>query len=111
MTGRELYCCGTAITEFNTILGTVGGDQEKQRAIDFLRRVKVVPDQMSERSKLNIMGNIKLRSLTIFGTGDSLQAVTVTANSGFVRSAKSQVTYFLYLPHLFRNINIIVNIT
>jgi hypothetical protein len=85
--------------EFHSILLTVGGDQERQRAVDFMRRLKIVPDQMSERSKLDIVGNIKLRSLTIFGTGDTHQAVTVTANSGFVRSAKTQVTNFHYFKY------------
>ena len=27
----------------------------------------------------------------VFGTGDALQAVTVTANTGFLRAAESQV--------------------
>jgi hypothetical protein len=93
--GRELYCSEMAFKEFKTILETVGGLQEQRRAVDFLHRVKVVPDQISERSKtLQVIGHIKLRSVTIFGTGDSIEAVTVTANTGFVRSAKSQVIYF-----------------
>lgn len=74
---------------------TVGGFQEQRRACEFLQRVKVVPDQISERSKtLQVIGNIKLRSVTIFGTGDSIQAVTVTANTGFVRSAQAQVRHY-----------------
>ena len=33
---------------------------------------------------------IKERSLAIFGTGDHLKVLTVTANSGFVRAARGQ---------------------
>lgn len=40
---------------------------------------------------LTVSGNIKQRSVVIFCTGDAIQAVTVTSNSGFVRSARSQV--------------------
>jgi hypothetical protein len=70
----------------------VGGKEEKQRAQEFLNRVTVVPDQLTERVKsLCLSGNIKSRSLAIFGTGDFLEAVTVTANYGFLRSAKTQV--------------------
>jgi len=98
--GRELCCCQTALLEFQSILNTVGGPQEKQRAEEFLKRVTIVPDEMSLRSKsLTIVGNIKLRSLTIFGTGDFIEAVTVTANSGFVRSAISQGVEFPVFLH------------
>jgi hypothetical protein len=78
--------------EFQSILSTVGGQAEQYRAVEFLKRITVVPDHMSERSKsLDIIGNVKLRSLTIFGSGDYYEAVTVTANFGFVRSARTQV--------------------
>jgi hypothetical protein len=80
------------LREFQSILSTVGGPEEKARAAIFIERIKVVPDQMTERMKsLSVSGNIKSRSLLIFGTGDTIEAVTVTANSGFVRSAKTQV--------------------
>jgi len=72
-------------------LSTVGGEEEKERAAELLKDITVVPDQMSERvQSLAVTGNIKGRSLVIFGTGDAIQAVTVTANSGFIRSAKTQ---------------------
>jgi len=94
VSGRQLYCCQTALREFQSILSTVGGPEEKLRAIDFIKRITIVPDQISQRTKsLSVSGNIKTRSLLIFGTGDTIQAVTVTANSGFVRSAKTQVQY------------------
>lgn len=100
--GRKLYCCETALKEFHGILSTVGGPAEKERARNFLSTVTIVPDQMTERVKsLCVSGNIKYRSLVIFGTGDTLEAVTVTANTGFVRSAKTQVIiYALNIIHV-----------
>lgn len=90
--GRELHCCETALSEFRSILSTVGGPEEKERAEEFIRRITIVADQVSDRvQSLYVSGNIKNRSLVIFGTGDTLKAVTVTANSGFVRAAKTQV--------------------
>jgi hypothetical protein len=98
--GRELYCCETAMKEFQSILDIVGGPEEKARAAEFLKNVKVVPDSVSERTKsLPIGGHIKKRSLIIFGTGDFIQAVTVTANFGFVRSARSQGVDFPVFLH------------
>ena len=34
---------------------------------------------------------VKHRTKIIFGTGESLKAITATANSGFVRAAENQV--------------------
>lgn len=63
------------------------------RAAKFLKeRVTIVPDQITEKGRmLTVSGNIKERSVVIFCTGDAIQAVTVTSNSGFIRSARSQV--------------------
>ncbi|CAG7833386.1 unnamed protein product [Allacma fusca] len=98
--GRELYCCETAMKEFQSILSIVGGPDEKIRAEKFVETIKVVPDCVSERAKsLVVGGHIKKRSLVIFATGDAIQAVTVTANSGFVRSAKSQGVDFPVFLH------------
>ncbi|CAF5192601.1 unnamed protein product, partial [Rotaria magnacalcarata] len=48
----------------------------------------IVPDCLSERSAV-IQESVKIkpRTKTIFGTGDHLRAVTMTANRGFVRAA------------------------
>ena len=43
----------------------------------------MVPDQISHRlQQLHLTGKIKDRSRAIFGTGDSLRVITITANSG-----------------------------
>ena len=43
------------------------------------------------QDKLPLAGRVKKISRLIFGTGEALKAVTITANSGFVRAAKNKV--------------------
>jgi hypothetical protein len=65
-----------------------------------IKRISVVPDQPSERAlKLVTSSKINSRSLTIFGTGDTLKAITMTANSGFVRAANNQGVKFSVFIH------------
>ncbi|KAJ8272736.1 hypothetical protein GJAV_G00092850 [Gymnothorax javanicus] len=102
MQGKELFACQSAVHDFRVILDTLGGPGEKARAEQLLSRLKVVPDNPSERTqRLVTSSKVNRRSLTIFGTGDSLRAVTMTANSGFVRAAANQgvrYTVFIHQP-------------
>lgn len=103
ITGKKLYACQTAVKSFQTILDTLGGDSECTRAKDLMERVTIVPDNPSFRTEsLPNTGKIKDRSKIIFGTGDSLQAVTLTANSGFVRAAQHQGVLFAVHIHASR---------
>ncbi|XP_016342841.1 UPF0415 protein C7orf25 homolog [Sinocyclocheilus anshuiensis] len=99
MKGKELFACHSAVEDFRVILDTLGGPGEKSRAKELLARLKVVPDQPSERTKrLVTSSKVNHRSLMIFGTGDTLQAITMTANSGFVRAAANQgVRYSVFI--------------
>ncbi|XP_056600142.1 UPF0415 protein C7orf25 homolog [Triplophysa dalaica] len=99
MEGKELFACHSAVKDFRVILDTLGGPGEKARAEELLARLKVVPDQPSERTKrLATSSKVNHRSLMIFGTGDTLLAVTMTANSGFVRAAANQgVRYSVFI--------------
>ncbi|XP_052133433.1 UPF0415 protein C7orf25 homolog [Frankliniella occidentalis] len=99
--GRELFCCSTAYKDFQSIIATLGGPAEKKRAEILLQRISVVPDQISKRTDqyLKEGGKVKARSRKIFGTGDELRAITVTANEGFVRAAKSQGLSYAVLVH------------
>ncbi|XP_020318778.1 UPF0415 protein C7orf25 homolog [Oncorhynchus kisutch] len=99
MAGKELYACQSAVNDFRVILDTLGGPGEKVRADELLRRLRVVPDQPSERTqRLTASSKVNPRSLMIFGTGDTLRAVTMTANSGFVRAAANQgVRYSVFI--------------
>lgn len=96
---KEWFVCRTAVEDFQTILDTLGGDNEKKRAKELLEKCKVVPDQPSLRSQtLPQTGKIRDRSKVIFGTGDQLKCVTVSANSGFVRAAEHQgIVFAVYL--------------
>nr|XP_020466107.1 UPF0415 protein C7orf25 homolog [Monopterus albus] len=99
MAGKELFACHAAVSDFQLILDTLGGPGEKDRAQKLLARLHLVDDQPSERT-LRLMPSAKInqRSLMIFGTGDSLRAVTMTANSRFVRAAANQgVRYSVFI--------------
>lgn len=107
-----MYCCQTAKDNFINIVETVGGPTEKIRAEELLKRLTILPDdadskdtvenddfqdifdkvQYTEEKALKVGGKIKKRSLIIFTFGDRIQAVTVTANDGFVRAAKQQAS-------------------
>ncbi|XP_053508122.1 UPF0415 protein C7orf25 homolog isoform X1 [Ictalurus furcatus] len=99
MEGKELFACHSAVQDFRTILDTLGGPGERERAEKLLARLTVVPDQPSERTqRLVASSKVNHRSLMIFGTGDTLRAVTMTANSGFVRAAANQgVRYSVFI--------------
>lgn len=99
MQGKELFACRAAVHDFQVILDTLGGAGEKERAQKLLARLHVVDDQPSERTlRLTPSAKVNRRSLMIFGTGDSLRAVTMTANSRFVRAAANQgVRYSVFI--------------
>ncbi|XP_063318689.1 UPF0415 protein C7orf25 homolog [Pelmatolapia mariae] len=99
MEGKELFACRAAVHDFQVILDTLGGPGEKERAQKLLARLHVVDDQPSERTlHLTPSAKINRRSLMIFGTGDWLRAVTMTANSRFVRAAANQgVRYSVFI--------------
>ncbi|XP_033021620.1 UPF0415 protein C7orf25 homolog [Lacerta agilis] len=100
MKGKELFACESAVKDFQVILETLGGAGEKSRALLLLERINVVPDQPSERAlRLVPSSKINSRSLAIFGTGDALKAITMTANSGFVRAAANQGVRFSVFVH------------
>lgn len=100
MEGKELFACESAVRDFQSILETLGGPGEKERAALLVKRINVVPDQPSDRA-LGLVASSKInsRSLAIFGTGDTLKAITMTANSGFVRAAANQGVRFSVFVH------------
>ncbi|KAM6918687.1 UPF0415 protein C7orf25 homolog [Xenentodon cancila] len=100
MEGKELFACHAAIQDFQLILDTLGGPGEKERAQKLLARLQLVEDQPSERTmRLTTSAKINRRSLMIFGSGDSLKAVTMTANSRFVRAAANQGIHYSVFIH------------
>ena len=98
--GKKLITCQSAMDDFKTILFTMGGDGEKARAEELFERIEVVPDQISDKVKaLKTGGKVRERSKCIFGTGDALQVLTVSANSGFIRAAQSQHIHLAVISH------------
>ncbi|KAM9316609.1 UPF0415 protein C7orf25 homolog [Gastrophryne carolinensis] len=100
MEGKELFACESAVKDFQAILETLGRPNERERAETLIKKITVVADQPSERAlKLAISSKINRRSVSIFGTGDNLKAITMTANSGFVRAANNQGVKFSVFIH------------
>lgn len=67
MAGRKLVCCETAHRDFLEILQTVGGETEKQRASEMLKRVSVVSDNPSPKAvALEKTSKIKERSKVLY---------------------------------------------
>ncbi|XP_069110453.1 UPF0415 protein C7orf25 homolog [Argopecten irradians] len=61
--GKELYACQTAWDDFETILNTLGGPEEKKRARLLRKKVTIVSDQPSQRTQdLPETGKIRLRT-------------------------------------------------
>ena len=48
--GKQLICCESAIRDFKTILGTLGGVSERERGEELISRMAVVPDQQSSKT-------------------------------------------------------------
>lgn len=100
---KQLICCRTAYDNFQEILHTVGGPQEKVRAGEFFKTVKIVEDDPAFYAlELEESASIKHRSKVIFGTGETLQAITATANTAFVRAAVNQGVRFSAYFHASR---------
>ncbi|XP_066933501.1 UPF0415 protein C7orf25 homolog [Clytia hemisphaerica] len=101
--GKELVCCQTAYNNFQEILKTVGGTMEKGRAKELFDRVTLIPDDPAFYAmELDESASIKERSKIIFGTGETNQAITTTANTAFVRAAVNQGIKFSSYFHASR---------
>ena len=63
---RQLVCCASAMTDFRTILGTLGGPGERERGEELISRIQVVPDQTSLKTeRLATSGNISLVRVSV----------------------------------------------
>eukprot|EP00741_Cyanophora_paradoxa_P003638 tig00000093_g3535.t1 len=103
LAGRELVACASAVDQFRKVLAIAAGPRERARAEEFLRRVRTVPDCVSPRAAaLREVGRCRALQKAVFGTGDSLGAVTVTTNSGFVRVAVAAGAPFDVFVHATR---------
>lgn len=66
-----------------------------------MQRVQVLPDteHPGELERLQFGGKIKARSVQIFSFGLAHRALTVTANEGFIRSARMQGVHIPSFVH------------
>lgn len=97
---KELVVCCRAAKEFEDILNVVGGPEERVRGTALLAKCTQVPDQPSPMAlDLHESRRIKARQKVVFGTGDHLQAITLTANVSFVRAAQDQGAHFAVFTH------------
>lgn len=88
--GKQLICCETAVKSFDDIIDLLAGPSEKTRAEEFKKQMLVLPDLDNPEAVINIelSSQIKERSRKIFAFGIYHEAVTVSSNVGFKRSAK-----------------------
>ncbi|KAJ9458871.1 hypothetical protein DIPPA_70122 [Diplonema papillatum] len=100
LAGKQVFICETAKREYENILEQVAGSAEKRRALEFMQHVQVYPDHPSEQAQqLTESARVKKRQKVIFGTGDTLRAITVTANVQFVQAAADQGVHFTVFVH------------
>ena len=79
LSDKELYICETALSDFRSILSTVGGDSECKRAELLLSRVTVIPDAVSPRiAELQVSAKIKERAKVKIFAYVTNQEITIT---------------------------------
>ena len=98
--GKNMVMTETAANEFRKIVNGAGGVLEQSRAERFLERVTIIPDNPSARAMdLQVTRKVGTNDIIIFGTGDNLNAVTMTADAKFVRGASAQGVDFDVYVH------------
>ncbi len=97
---QSLLITQTAVTEFISIVSTIGGNSEQARANRFLKRVQTIPDNPSDRAlKLKPTRRLGEQDIIILGTGDKLGIITLTADAKAVKAAVAQGVDFQVYIH------------
>lgn len=100
LANKTLVVCRTCLDAFQEIITTIGGEQETNRAHKLLQTLQIVDDSPSQRTlSLKNSSKVNQRTKIIFGTGDYLKLVTVTANKGFVRAALQSGVHLSVFQH------------
>mmetsp|Transcript_3500 Transcript_3500/g.5143 ORF Transcript_3500/g.5143 Transcript_3500/m.5143 type:complete len:416 (-) Transcript_3500:84-1331(-) len=91
----DIYITQAARDKFDNVLHEIAGDEEKARAKLFFKthadKIKFVPNDPSPRfKKLRLTKRIQQKHIDIFGTGESLKAITMTSNKRFLSHAREQ---------------------
>jgi len=104
MRDKEVVVTQTALNKFQNIIKIVGGEKEQKRSQELLSRLNVIPDQPSLRVKtLRVSSKIKEQHKLIFGTGDQIQATTMTSNRAVVAAFAQlgiALSVFLHPAHV-----------
>ncbi|OIT02633.1 PREDICTED: UPF0415 protein C7orf25 homolog [Nicotiana attenuata] len=92
--------CESVCSEFQELISMCGGPNEKTRAKQFLKHLRVVPDCPSERlMSLPTTRKLALKNKVVFGTGDYWHAPTITANMAFVRAVSQTGMSLFTIEH------------
>lgn len=83
ISGKELFACETAVQDFQTILATVGGPNEKARAELLLQTLEIVSDRPSDRAnQLLVSARVKDRAKVISRRRQT-QEITLLITPGY----------------------------
>lgn len=95
LANKSLIVCKTALRIFSKIMDDLGGEEEKERAYQILENITVVEDEPSVNAlSLKPSRKITQKSVIIFGTSETHQAVTLSSNVTFVNAALQQGVKF-----------------
>lgn len=95
---KKLVCCESAWNHFMDIVNLSAGPNEWKRCKELQSKITIVKDTVSERTQQLNGKSMSDINKAVFGTGDSLRVMTVTAIASFVRKAEQQgVKYFVYV--------------
>uniref|UniRef100_A0A803N5B5 DUF1308 domain-containing protein n=1 Tax=Chenopodium quinoa TaxID=63459 RepID=A0A803N5B5_CHEQI len=87
LSGKKGIVCKSVHLEFMELVSMFGGPNEKTRATQLVKLLKVVPDTPSPRMMaLPVTRKLAMKNKVTFGTGDYWGAPTLTANMGYVRA-------------------------
>eukprot|EP00043_Microstomoeca_roanoka_P009720 m.92648 g.92648 ORF g.92648 m.92648 type:complete len:586 (+) comp14672_c2_seq2:131-1888(+) len=98
--GTRLIVCQTALKGFLSIVNTIAGPREKQRAKALVEACHEIPDLPCPfLAPLELSGKVKPRTKSIFSAGATLGVPTLTANHAFLRAASEQGIHVLVKVH------------
>ena len=95
---KKLICCEAAWNHFMDIVNLSAGPNEWKRCKQLQSKITIVKDQISERTKELTGKSMSHINKCVFGTGDSLRIMTISAIASFVRKAEQQgIKYFAHI--------------
>eukprot|EP01083_Nonionella_stella_P055283 145873_1 len=95
---KKLLCCETAWNHFMDICHLSAGENEWKRCNELQNRIIIVSDQISPRTEQLSGKSMSHINKCVFGTGDSMRIITLTAIASFVRKAEQRgVKYFVHI--------------